>query len=141
MRKLLIAYICSAGLAAGLFAQNPAVTPANSPVVPSAAMSPTMPTISPAASASGDSDLADQIHRKIDKKLKQKGLHFTIGDEDGDGHVKSSSAAGEDFPEAVIPLVGIIFLTVFGAPVLIVVVIMYFGFSKNRIQHRTIRML
>jgi hypothetical protein len=31
--------------------------------------------------------------------------------------------------------------SVFGAPVLIVAVIMYFGFSKNRMMHRTIRMM
>ena len=41
----------------------------------------------------------------------------------------------------VIPLVGIVFLTIFGAPVLIVAVIMYFGFSKNRMMHRTVRMM
>src|SRR5438128_4043682 len=41
----------------------------------------------------------------------------------------------------VIPLVGIVFLTIFGAPILIVAVIMYFGFSKNRMMHRTIRMM
>ena len=41
----------------------------------------------------------------------------------------------------VIPLVGIVFLTIFGAPILIVAVIMYFGFSKNRMMHRTIRLM
>ena len=32
-------------------------------------------------------------------------------------------------------------MTVFGAPVLIVAVILYFGFSRNRMMHRTIRMM
>ena len=32
-------------------------------------------------------------------------------------------------------------MSIFGAPVLIVAVILYFGFSKSRMQHRTIRML
>lgn len=41
----------------------------------------------------------------------------------------------------VLPIVGIVFLTLFGAPVLIVAVIMYFGFSKNRMMHRTVRMM
>src|SRR5438128_11531508 len=41
----------------------------------------------------------------------------------------------------VIPLVGIVFLTIFGAPILIVAVIMYFGFSKNRMMHRTIQLM
>jgi len=41
----------------------------------------------------------------------------------------------------VLPIVGIVFLTLFGAPVLIVAVIMYFGFSKNRMMHRTVRLM
>jgi len=41
----------------------------------------------------------------------------------------------------VVPLVAIVFLTIFGAPVLIVAVILYFGFSKSRMTHRTIRMM
>jgi hypothetical protein len=41
----------------------------------------------------------------------------------------------------VIPIVAIVFMTLFGAPVLIVALIMYFGFSKNRAMHRTVRML
>jgi len=32
-------------------------------------------------------------------------------------------------------------MSIFGAPVLIVAVIMYFGFSRNRMMHRTIRMM
>jgi len=40
-----------------------------------------------------------------------------------------------------VPIVGIVFVTLFGAPVLIVAVIMYFGFSKNRMMHRTIRLM
>ena len=40
-----------------------------------------------------------------------------------------------------VPIVAIVFMTIFGAPVLIVAVIMYFGFSKNRMMHRTIRMM
>ena len=41
----------------------------------------------------------------------------------------------------VIPLVGIVFLTIFGAPVLIVGLILYFGFSKSRALHKTVRMM
>src|SRR5262249_18822462 len=46
-----------------------------------------------------------------------------------------------DIPEFVIPIVAITMLTIFGAPVLIVALIMYFGFSKNRALHRTVRMM
>ena len=92
------------------------------------------PSVSPADS----SDLADKIHKRIDQRLKQKGVHFSLGDDDGDvvgpGH-------HDDVPGAVIPIIAIIFMTVFGAPVLIVAVIMYFGFSRNRMMHRTVRMM
>jgi hypothetical protein len=41
----------------------------------------------------------------------------------------------------VLPIVAIVFLTIFATPVLIVAVILYFGFSKNRMMHRTVRMM
>ena len=41
----------------------------------------------------------------------------------------------------VIPIVGIVFLTIFGAPVLIVALILYFSFSRQRALHRTVRMM
>jgi hypothetical protein len=74
------------------------------------------------------------------ERKHKKHFNLTIDGNDGEesGHISHS---GEDIPEAVIPLVGIIMLIVFGAPVLIVAVIMYFGFSKNRMMHKTIRMM
>ena len=41
----------------------------------------------------------------------------------------------------VIPLVGIVFLTIFGAPVLIVIAIGLFALSISRSRQRTIRMM
>jgi hypothetical protein len=40
-----------------------------------------------------------------------------------------------------IPIVGIIFSTLFGAPVLIVGVIMFFSYIKARSLHKTVRMM
>jgi len=81
------------------------------------------------------SNLADKLHQKLDKKLH--GRHGIVIDGDKDlGEIKS-----EDIPEFVIPIVAITMLTIFGAPVLIVALIMYFGFSKNRAMHRTIRIM
>jgi len=40
-----------------------------------------------------------------------------------------------------IPIVGIIFTTLFGAPVLIVGLIMFFSYWKARSLHRTVRMM
>ena len=76
------------------------------------------------------------------EKKHKKHINFTIGDSDGEesGHI-SHSRANDDIPEQVIPIVAVVMLAVFGAPVLIVGLIMYFGFSRNRMMHRTIRMM
>jgi len=113
-------------LVATAFAQSPPPPPPPPP--------PAAPSASASASVSPGS-LADKIHQKLDKKLH--GRHGIVIDGDSDrGEVKS-----DDLPEFVIPIVAITMLTIFGAPVVIVAVIMYFGFSKSRMQHRTLRML
>lgn len=137
MKTLLIASICSIALAVGAFAQGPTVSPVASPAGPSPAA-----TVAPSPGASAAGDLADKIHKRIDRKLKQKGVHFTIGDDDdATSTTNGHGSSHKDIPDEVIPLVGIIFLTIFGAPVLIVAVILYFGFSKNRMMHKTVRMM
>ena len=125
--KTLPLCICSVVLAATALAQ-PTPPPPPPPPAPGASASATV-SVSPAR------DLADKIHQRIEKKLK--GHHGIVIDGDGDrGEIKS-----DDLPEFVIPIVAITMLTIFGAPVLIVALIMYFGFSKNRAMHRTIRMM
>ena len=129
MNKLIIIYICSLALAASSFAQTPTVSPIASP-----------PAGTPATSAT--STPASKIEQSIRKKHK-KHFGFTIDDHDKDldtldrlGHEKSG-----DIPEFVIPIVAITLLTVFGAPVLIVGLNMYFSFSKSRNLNRTVRMM
>jgi hypothetical protein len=136
MKVLLITCLGSVALALGAFAQSPSAPPAATaaPSAPAASAS-----VSPSASPAEEDELADRIHRRIDHRLRQKGLHFNIGHDDGVSEIKNSGS--DDVPEAVIPLVAIVFMTVFGAPVLIVAVIMYFGFSRNRMMHKTIRMM
>jgi hypothetical protein len=125
--KTLPLCICSAVLAVTAMAQ-PAPPP---PPAPAASASGTV-------SASPARDLADKIHQRIEKKLK--GHHGIVidGDKDEDVDLKNVGDLGE---RLAIPIVGIVFMSIFGAPVLIVAVILYFGFSKSRMQHRTIRML
>jgi uncharacterized protein DUF6249 len=133
-----LSLICAGSvlLAWTAFSQTPTISPIGSASPsPSAAA-----TISPSISASPESDLAGRIHHRIDQRLRQKGLSINIGDDDDGPGSRGHSGTG-DVPEAVIPLVAIIFMTIFGAPVLIVAVIMYFGFSRNRMMHRTIRMM
>jgi hypothetical protein len=122
--KTLPLCVCSIALAATALAQSP---PAPSAATPAA-------TASASASTSPDS-LADKIHQKIEKKFK--GHHgIVIGDDED-----SAKVSTDDVPEMVVPIVAIVFMAIFGAPVLIVALIMYFGFSRNRAMHRTIRML
>jgi hypothetical protein len=151
MKKLFILSVCSLILATGLFAQSPSVPPPGTPdsasASASAAIAPTataaispVASVSPASSATGSPSLADKIHKRIDQKLgHKKGVHFNIGDNDDSG--QSTSGSHDDIPAALIPLVGVVMITVFGAPVLIVAVILYFGFSRNRMMHKTVRMM
>ncbi len=125
--KTLTLCMCSLAVALAAVAQTPPSPPP--PASPSA-------TASVAASASPARDLADRIHQRIEKKLK--GHHgFVIDGDNG----KDIDLKSEDIPDFVIPIVAITMFTIFGAPVLIVAFIMYFGFSKSRMQHRTVRML
>jgi hypothetical protein len=128
MRTLFIACTCSFALAVCAFAQAPSVSPMVSPAQPT-------PTVSaaPSATAPTSSDLGDQIRRRFDKKFKTGG-HFRI-ERDND------ALEDKDIPSQVIPIVIVTMLAVFGAPVLIVAVIMYFGFSKTRALHRTVRLM
>jgi len=86
-----------------------------------------------ATATASSSDLADRIHRKLDKKFR--GHHgITI---ESDNHEKSN----DDIPAMVIPLVGIVFMTIFGAPVLIVMTIGLITLMVTRMRQRTIRVM
>lgn len=123
--KTLALCICSVALAVIASAQ-----PSPPPAPPAASASATV-------SVSPGSALADKLHQKLDKKLHGRhGLVIDGSDDHEVGEFKS-----DDIPEFVIPIVAITMLTIFGAPVLIVGLIMYFGFSRNRAMHRTVRML
>jgi len=85
------------------------------------------------AAIASPSDLADRIHQKLEKKFR--GQHGIIIE--GDDHENSK----DEIPAMVIPLVGIVFLTIFGAPVLIVIAIGIFALLVSRSRQRTIRMM
>jgi len=127
MNRFITIYICSLALAAGSFAQTPTVSPTAS-----------SPTAIPTISAS--STPASKIEQSIRKKQK-KHFGFTIDDHDRDLDHLDHGKSPSDIPEIAIPIVAITLLTVFGAPVLIVGLIMYFSFSRSRAMHRTVRMM
>src|SRR5256885_4485434 len=129
--KTLTLCVCSIVLAVAAVAQ-PSPPPPPAPPGPSATVSTTaMASVSP-------SSLADKIHQRIEKKLK--GHHGIVIDRDKDEDV-DLKGVGDLGERLAIPIVAIVFLSIFGAPVMIVAVILYFGFSKTRMQHRTIRMM
>src|SRR6266496_1628957 len=143
MNKLFLLCICATALAGSLFAQVPTESPIASPTAATAATAATSiaapaSTAAPSAtSSSTSSDLADRIHRKLEKKLGHKhGIIIDAEDKDGD-HI----GASKDIPAEIIPLVGIVFLSIFGAPVLIVILIGMFALLVSRSRQRTIRML
>jgi uncharacterized protein DUF6249 len=129
MNKFIIIYICSLVLATGSFAQTPTVSPIASTPAATAAISAT-------------STPASKIEQSIRKKQK-KHFGFTIDDHDKDLDAldRLGDHKSKDIPEFVIPIVAITLLTVFGAPVLIVGLILYFSFSRSRALHRTVRMM
>jgi len=128
MTKLIILCICSMSLAISVFAQVPTASPVASP-----------PTATPDATANASvspSDLADRIHRKLDKKLRgHHGITIDSGDKDEDADLRKM----RDF--VAIPIVAIVFLSIFGAPVLIVIMIGIFALLGSRMRQRTIRMM
>jgi hypothetical protein len=127
MKKLILLCICSLGFAISVFAQAPAASPIASPPA----------TATPTASSSvSPSDLANKIHQKLEKKLRgHHGITIDAGNKDDDADVRKM----RDF--VAIPIVAIVFLSIFGAPVLIVILIGMFALSISRSRQRTIRML
>ena len=136
MKTFLIACISLAALPIASWSQSPPAPPP-----PSAPVS--APAVTATASVSPSSSPESTLEQSIRKKQKHH-FNFAIGKQDSDSDVdeiKHIGRGGGDVPEMVVPIVAVVFLTIFGAPVLIVAVILYFGFSKTRMQHRTIRML
>src|SRR5262249_39154492 len=140
MKKLILLCICLTALTISVFAQDPTASPIASPA-PAAAAAPAATAAATTAAIASPSDLADRIHQKLEKKFR--GRHgkrgIIIGDHDG-GDIDLENSH-EDIPAMVIPLVGIVFLTIFGAPVLIVMAIGLFTLLVSRSRQRTIRMM
>jgi len=145
MKKLILLCICSVALPITLFGQTPTTSPVASPPA-GAATAATATTVTataatatatPTATAStSPSDLADKIHQKLEKKLRGKhGIIIDGGGKDEDADLQKM----RDF--VAIPIVAIVFLSIFGAPVLIVIMVGIFALLGSRMRQRTIRMM
>jgi len=98
---------------------------ATATVTPSATVPPTTaPTASP--------DTEDEFDSAIEKQIRK---HFSVDFDDG------HSGHDSDMPWIAVPIVLIVFLTIFGLPVAVVGIILYFSFSKSRAMHKTVRMM
>ena len=146
-RLFLLLCICAMALTGSVLAQVPTESPIGSSTTPTAltaataatsiAASASTPTAAPSAtSSSASSDLADRIHRKLEKKLGHKhGIIIDGGGKDEDADLREMRNL------VAIPIVAIVFLSIFGAPVAIVVMIGIFSIIATRMRQRTIRMM
>ena len=150
MKKTFLTCLCSIALGLSLFAQSPTAT-ATASVQPSpATTSPgttaalaTTATTTPSVKVSSSSDDDESIEERVARKMKRKfGVNIDL--DRGSTHISHSDDGdhddGDDLGSIVaIPIVGIIFTTLFGAPVLVVAAIMFFSYLKSRSLHRTVR--
>jgi hypothetical protein len=114
----------------GVSATAATATPALTATQPAAA-SPSA-TVTPTASASPSPSADDEIDNAIEKKIRK---HFNFNFD------RHNSTDDDDSAWIALPIVFIVFLTIFGTPVMIVAVIMYFSFSRSRAMHKTVRMM
>jgi Domain of unknown function (DUF6249) len=127
MKTMFLTCLCSIALGLSVLGQTP------TPPATSASVQPSM-------SASATPDDEDAIERAVARKLKH---HFGItlnshGPTVSSHH--SDDSSDEDLGALMaIPIVGIVFTTLFGAPVMVVAAIMFFSYLKSRSLHRTVR--
>jgi hypothetical protein len=145
MKKTFLTCLCSIALCLSLFGQTPtaALSPSTQPAVsaPAAASSPAVAAVPAIASATPEDE--DSIEAEVARKLKHKfGIDIDLGHKTThvSRHHADSSGDDEDLGALMaIPIVGIIFTTLFGAPVMVVAAIMFFSYLKSRSLHRTVR--
>jgi hypothetical protein len=125
MKKLILSLLFSVPLTLTLFAQT-AATPSVSP----------QPTaLSTPAATSSPADDEDALERSVKRNFK-KHFNINLGRHHGRG---DSNDVDVDSSEMAIPIVGIVFTTIFGTPVFIVAAIMFFSYLRSRSLHRTVR--
>ncbi|MEP7015861.1 MAG: DUF6249 domain-containing protein [Verrucomicrobiota bacterium] len=106
----------------------------------SAQASPASPvaSVSP-ANAVSPSPTESDLERSIKHKTKRH--HFGIHIDPDKDNESIGVHGDDDIPRAVFPIVAVVMMAVFGAPVAIVAVILYFSMSRSRQLHKTVRMM
>jgi hypothetical protein len=133
MKTTFLTCLCSIALGLSVFAQTPTAPATSASVQPTLAAS-----VAPSVTPDDDEDV---IERAVARKLKH---HFGItvnshGPTVSSRHHSDDSDDEDLGPLMAIPIVGIIFTTLFGAPVMVVAAVMFFSYLKSRSLHRTVR--
>jgi len=136
MKTAILTWLCSIALALPAFGQSQTPAPAPSASGTAVASASAGASISPAVSATPDDE--DSIERSVTRKLKR---HFSINSPSVTTITRHhyDSDDGDNAAWMAVPIVGVIFSTLFGAPVLIVAAIMFFSYLRSRSLHRTVR--
>ena len=147
MKTTFLLCFSSVALVLSALGQTPAPALSPSPQATAsaalAAPSPAVATTPAVASATPYEE--DSIEAEVARKLKRK-FGITIDTTRGSTKVtRHHNNDGIDIDDddfgafLAIPIIGIIFSTLFGAPVLVVGAIMFFSYLKSRSLHRTVR--
>jgi hypothetical protein len=149
MKTTFLTCLCSIALGLNVFGQTPTAPATSASVQSSPAAG--LPTASPALAATSATHLAasatpdqdDSIQSEVARKLNRK-FGIDIDMDHGTTHIsrhhRDASGDDEDLGALIaIPIIGIIFTTLFGAPVLVVAAVMFFSYLKSRSLHRTVR--
>ena len=137
MKTTILTCLFSIALFLPAFGQSPSASPSPSVSATAVASASAGASISPAASATPDDE--DSIESSVSRKLKRHFNSTTPRVTVSRHHHNDGDFDVEDGALMAIPIIGIIFSTLFGAPVLIVAAIMFFSYLRSRSLHRTVR--
>ena len=148
MKTTFLTCLCSIALGLAVFGQTPTAPATSASVQPSLASSvtgpsPALATASTTPSAAATTpDGEESIEDRVVRKLKHHGIDIDLGHKTThiSRHHNDDNSDDEDLGALMaIPIVGIIFTTLFGAPVMVVAAVMFFSYLKSRSLHRTVR--
>jgi hypothetical protein len=133
MKTLFLTCLCSIALVLSVCGQSP-TAPATSTSAQASATASAAPSTTPNRDDSIESEVARKLKRKfgVDIDVSHGTTHISR-------HHNSDSDDADMGGIIAIPIIAIIFSTLFGAPVLVVAAIMFFSYLKSRSLHRTVR--
>jgi hypothetical protein len=134
MKTMFLTCLCSIALGLSVVGQTPTPPATSAPVQASASA-----TAAPSATSDRDESIESEVARKLKRKFGID-IDMSHGTTHVSRHHNSDSNDDDDLGGIIaIPIIAIIFSTLFGAPVLVVAAIMFFSYLKSRSLHRTVR--